>query len=217
MARRPDLVGLTVLAVLTVRAAHPYELHRFIVDTHKDHVTGLPRSLYHAVERLARDELIVPVETSREGRRPERTVYEITDAGRHEVALRARALLATPDADRRAFLAAVSLLGVLPAAEVARALRSRTAGLEGRLAGLEAHLREAAASGLPPVLTLETEGELALTRAELDWVREVVRRVERGDLAWPDTLKRAALDDLHRAAPHDVHPAPPDDHLESPP
>ena len=42
MARRHDLVGLTVLAMLSVRASHPYELHRFIVDTHKDYVTGLP-------------------------------------------------------------------------------------------------------------------------------------------------------------------------------
>ncbi|GAA3309586.1 PadR family transcriptional regulator [Nonomuraea dietziae] len=70
MARGHDLAGLTVLAMLAVRAGHPYELHRFIVDTHKDYVTGLPRSLYHAVERLAKEELIVPVETTREGRRP---------------------------------------------------------------------------------------------------------------------------------------------------
>ena len=96
MARRPDLVGLTVLAMLSVRAGHPYELHRFIVDTHKDYVTGLPRSLYHAVEKLAGEQLIVPVETTREGRRPERTVYEITDEGRMELSTRLRGLIVNP-------------------------------------------------------------------------------------------------------------------------
>ena len=105
MARRHDLVGLTVLAILSVRASHPYELHRFIIYTHKDYVTGLPRSLYHAVERLARDELITPTKTDREGRRPERTVYEITDEGRRELSTRLRRLLEEPEPDRRTLVA----------------------------------------------------------------------------------------------------------------
>src|SRR5690606_34329055 len=123
-----------------------------IVDTHKDYVTGLPRSLYHAVERLARDGLIVPVETSREGRRPERTVYEITDDGREELASRLRALLERPDPDRRTLLAAVSLIGCLPVPEALRALRTRVAALEGLIAGGEAQVRALVGSGLPEEL-----------------------------------------------------------------
>ncbi|GGS55771.1 PadR family transcriptional regulator [Planobispora rosea] len=193
MARRPDLVGLTVLAVLSVRAGHPYEIHRFIVDTHKDYVTGLPRSLYHAVERLAGEELIVPVESGREGRRPERTVYEITDEGRRELSTRLRSLLQTPAPDRRTFTAAVSLIGTLPASEALRALRLRAAALEGLLAGTDAHLSVMKDSGLPDILMIEVDYERTLNEAELAWVRSLIARLESGELNWPGTVRRDLL------------------------
>ncbi|MEV4361809.1 PadR family transcriptional regulator [Nonomuraea sp. NPDC004186] len=189
MAQRHSLVGLTVLALLTVRPSHPYELHRFIIDTHKDYITGLPRSLYHAVERLAKDDLIVPSKTDREGRRPERTVYEITDEGRKELVTRLRQLLEKPDPDRRAFVAAVSLIGCLPLAEAQRALRGRAATIEGVLAGMEAHLRAMADSGLPAILMLEVECEQALYTAELGWIRGLLDRLDKGELDWETTVE----------------------------
>ncbi|MEV4568801.1 PadR family transcriptional regulator [Nonomuraea sp. NPDC049419] len=193
MARRPDLVGLTVLAMLSLRPAHPYELHRFIVDTHKDYVTGLPRSLYHAVEKLAGQELIVPVETSRQGRRPERTVYQITGEGRRELATRLRALLESPGAERRTFTAAVSLMGVLPVPDALQSLRTRAASLEGALAGLNAHLGALRASGLPEVLMVELDYERTLSEAELAWVSRLVARLESGELTWSGTLNEDLL------------------------
>ncbi|KAB8188458.1 PadR family transcriptional regulator [Nonomuraea phyllanthi] len=193
MARRPDLVGLTVLAMLSVRPAHPYELHRFIVDTHKDYVTGLPRSLYHAVEKLAGEELIVPVETSREGRRPERTIYEITDEGRQELATRLRRLLETPDAERRTFTAAVSLMGALPVSDALQALRTRAASIEGALVGLNAHMKALQDSGLPDVLTVELDYERTLSEAELAWIGRLVARLESGELTWSGTVNEGLL------------------------
>ncbi|MFI6297235.1 PadR family transcriptional regulator [Nonomuraea sp. NPDC050790] len=193
MARRPDLVGLTVLAMLSVRPGHPYELHRFIIDTHKDYVTGLPRSLYHAVDKLAGQELIVPVETSREGRRPERTIYEITDEGRRELATRLRALLDDPGGERRVFTAAVSLIGVLPVPDALQSLRTRAAALDGNLTGLNAHLKALRDSGLPEVLTIELDYEQALTKAELAWIGQLIARLESGELHWSDTLNRDQL------------------------
>ncbi|MFF5209832.1 PadR family transcriptional regulator [Streptosporangium sp. NPDC000396] len=196
MARRRtdrDLVGLTVLALLFVRPSHPYELHRLIVDTHKDYVTGLPRSLYHAVDRLAEEELISPVETTREGRRPERTVYEITEEGRAELRSRLRRLLEEPGPDTRAFLAAISLMGCLPPEEVDRCLRTRAATLRGMVVAYDAHISELAATGLPPILTLEAECDRALRAAELDWVRGVITRLQSGELGWPASLRTGLL------------------------
>ncbi|NUR91768.1 MAG: PadR family transcriptional regulator [Nonomuraea sp.] len=189
MAARNGLVDLTVLALLTVRPSHPYELHRFIIDTHKDYITGLPRSLYHAVERLAKAELIAPTGTDREGRRPERTVYEITDEGRQELITRLRRLLETPDPDRRAFVAGISLIGCLPLHEARRALRTRAATLEGVLAGMEGHIRAMADSGLPEILMLEVECEQALHTAELDWIRKLLDRLDKGELDWVTSVE----------------------------
>ncbi|MET8051950.1 helix-turn-helix transcriptional regulator [Streptosporangium sp. NPDC005286] len=135
-------------------------MHRFVVDTHKDYVTGLPRSLYHAVDRLVRDELIAAVQTSREGRRPERTVYELTDEGRAELATRLRRLLEQVGPDSLTFTAAISLMGCLPKAEVERALRVRAAPLEGRVVAADAKSerahREWAAPGAPAGARMRT-------------------------------------------------------------
>ncbi|UUT34618.1 hypothetical protein [Microbacterium elymi] len=37
-----DLPGLTVLALLTRGPRHPYDIHRFVVETRKDFVLGAP-------------------------------------------------------------------------------------------------------------------------------------------------------------------------------
>ncbi|WP_084195803.1 PadR family transcriptional regulator [Streptosporangium amethystogenes] len=213
MARGVDLVGLTVLALLSVRPSHPYEMHRFVVDTHKDYVTGLPRSLYHAVDRLVRDELIAAVQTSRAGRRPERTVYELTDEGRAELATRLRRLLEEVGPDSRTFTAAVSLMGCLPTAEVERALRVRAATLEGRVVAADAGLKGLAESGLPPVLLLELECERALRAAERDWVRGLLVRLEAGEITWTGSLNRELLgwidEEPHPREEQEKHQEPP--------
>jgi DNA-binding PadR family transcriptional regulator len=193
MARSPDLVGLTVLALLSIKPSHPYEMHRFILDTHKDYVTGLPRSLYHAVDRLVRDELIVPLETSREGRRPERTVYELSDEGRAELTTRLRRLLTELGPDTRSFLAAVSLMGCLPVSEVERALLARAAALESTVFSCDAHMKNLQESGLPRLLVLELECERALRHAELEWVRSVLEGFGSGQLTWSEKLKLELL------------------------
>ncbi len=116
-----DLPGLTVLALLLTGPRHTYEMHRMMIDTHKDFVTGLPRSMYHAVERLLRDQLIRVVGTARNGTRPERTVYELTAAGRGELTARVRRLLEQPDPDATLLVAALSFIGCLPPVEAASA------------------------------------------------------------------------------------------------
>src|SRR5947209_11951103 len=92
-----NLWALTVLSLLRLRPMHPYELQRFIRDWKKDAFLDLKRgSLYHAIGRLERAGLIAVVETTREGKRPERTVYRITDAGEGELSAWLRELLANP-------------------------------------------------------------------------------------------------------------------------
>lgn len=189
-----DLVGLTVLALLSVRPGHPYELHRLIIDTHKDYIGGLPRSLYHAVDRLAREELIVPVETSREGRRPERTVYRVTEEGRAELSTRLRRLLEQPDGDSKVFVAAVSLMGCLPVPEAERALSTRAATLEGAIVSADAHIAALTGSGLPRVLLLEVEYDRAMKAAELEWVRATLAELRSGRITWDAVSNAGRLD-----------------------
>ena len=65
---------------------HPYEMQRLIRQRKKDDFLELKRgSLYNNIERLKLAGLIEPVETTREGRRPERTIYRLTREGQREL------------------------------------------------------------------------------------------------------------------------------------
>src|SRR6185369_4646230 len=91
-------LALAVLRRLRERPMHPYEAHQQIRDRSIDYVIKVRAgSLYHAVERLHRLGLVEPVETAREGRRPERTVYAITEAGNDEYLANLRDLVRHPE------------------------------------------------------------------------------------------------------------------------
>lgn len=191
MARRPtnrELVDVTALALLLQQPRHPYELHRFILDTHKDFITGLPRSLYHAVDRLSEEGLIEPVDTEREGRRPERTVYQITGEGKAELTTRLRRMLERPDNDITVLTAGLSLMGCLPADDVETSLRTRAAALEGAVASADAALEGLRESGLSRPLLVEVEYERSMRTAELAWLRDLLADMRAGELTWPGMM-----------------------------
>src|SRR3989442_1148999 len=126
-----NLWSLTVLCLLRARPMHPYEMQRLIREWHKDEFLDLKRgSLYHAIDRLRREGLIDPVETRREGRRPERTVYCLTDQGEQAVQNWLRQMLATPARETNQFFAALSFLPTLHPDVVREQLRQREQLLE---------------------------------------------------------------------------------------
>ena len=192
-----DLVALTVLALLRERPLHPYEIQRVIRERRKDFAMGTTRALYHAVGRLERAGLIEPLETSREGRRPERTVYRLTEAGVEELVSWLDDLVANPVAEQPVFSAAVSFLPHLPADQAVRALRARTVALEGRIAGLRASVVALQDQlHLPRLVLLEHELALAMLEAELAWVRSLAEEVRAGTIRW-DGAALAEMFDAH--------------------
>src|SRR5215475_6914469 len=78
MARRPvaNPLALAVLSCLLERPMHPYEISTTLKERNKEQSIKLNYgSLYSVVDSLAKHGLIQAQETSRDGRRPERTVY----------------------------------------------------------------------------------------------------------------------------------------------
>src|SRR5215831_4317607 len=132
MPARPlqtDLTAITTLGLVTERPRHPYEMQRLIRNRGKSFVKGLPRSLYHAIDRLAKEGLVEVAETSRDGRRPERTLYSATDAGRDALQGWLTALLATPEDDPATYYAALSMIAYLEPADALAALKERLGSL----------------------------------------------------------------------------------------
>src|SRR5437667_12886892 len=83
-------LALSILQLLDERPMHPYEMASTMRDRHQDEFIRLNfGTLYHTVDVLERDGWILSVEREKEGRRPERTIYKISDSGR-EVLQRSR-------------------------------------------------------------------------------------------------------------------------------
>ena len=133
---------------------HPYRMQQLIKERSKDDVINVEirTSLYKTIDRLHRDGLIAVRETVREGSRPERTTYELTQEGRETWPRWLRESLRTIRAEYPEFPAALSLTAALEPAEALEHLRARRAALDERLAGLDASTSElpaCAAAGYP--------------------------------------------------------------------
>lgn len=174
-AARPSTLGLAVLSVLADRPMHPYEIAAVLRERRKEESIKLRYgSLYSAVETLARQGLITADGPSREGRRPERTVYAVTAAGRTAFHDGLVALLGTREREYGRFEAGLSLMTGLPPGEALALLRERLTTLEREGAEVAALLDEAHDHGVPALYLVETTYREALRRAEEDVVRDLV-------------------------------------------
>jgi DNA-binding PadR family transcriptional regulator len=199
MARRNRVtnpLALAVLAMLVDRPMHPYEIAQLLRHRGKDHSIKIRYgSLYTVVQRLEKQGFVVAEGTARAGRRPERTVYRLTEDGREELEDRLRELLSEPVKEYSLFEAALSLAGVLSPDEVITLLSERVRLLDVELAGSRAALRElVVGQKLPRLFVLESEYALAIKQAEADWVRGLVKELTDGSLdgvdqwrAWHET------------------------------
>ncbi|MEN1891146.1 PadR family transcriptional regulator [Streptomyces mirabilis] len=185
--RSPQLpLALTVLALLHYKPLHPYGIQRLVKDWGKEQVVNVRQraSLYRTIERLNGDGLIAVRETGRDQQYPERTVYEVTDAGREIARAWLEEMLSAPKQEFPEFPAALSNLLLLTAEEMGDVLQRRADALAEQLDGLEGAMAAEAERGLPRITRLETEYLRAVTAAELEWVRTVVEDLRAGRLSW---------------------------------
>ena len=81
-ATRLTPLGVMVLALLREDPMHPYEMIRLMRQRHDDRIVSITNgTLYHTVARLEKQGLLTEVGVDRDGNRPERTTYALTDAG----------------------------------------------------------------------------------------------------------------------------------------
>jgi len=186
-------LALAVLACLHERPMHPYEMAGTLRERGKEHSIKLNYgSLYTVVDNLAKHGLIEAVEARREGRRPERTVYQLTDTGRVKLEAWMSELLSTPVKEYPQFEAALSLMPVLHPDTVLDLLRVRIRTLEKQIGEEQVMLDAAGKAGLPRLLLIEAEFHLALRETELSWVRSLAGDLEAGTLEGQDAWRTLA-------------------------
>jgi DNA-binding PadR family transcriptional regulator len=170
-----NLLALAILSMLaTGRPMHPYEIAMLLRRTGKERDMNVKwGSFYTVVQNLEKHGFIEATGSDRDGRRPERTVYTITPVGRDELQDWVRELVAVPQAEFPPFVAALSVLGVLPPDEVEHLLQARVTALESAIQTQQS-LLASATPHVPRVFLIEDEYAVAMLEAEAAWVRSLL-------------------------------------------
>lgn len=181
-------VALSVLNLLNERPMHPYEMRVLIRERGHDRAFRIRESsIYDTVSRLADRGFIEPVEVSREGRRPERTVYAITEAGRDELEAWLWELTSEPAEQYPAFAAPLMFIYALGRDRAIAALTQRVAKLEAQVSASDAY-RDAYAANIsefPRIFGIEEEYAQVMRKAEIAWLRATVAELRDGTFPWP--------------------------------
>jgi DNA-binding PadR family transcriptional regulator len=178
-------LALSILELLDERPMHPYEMASTMRARHHDEFIRLNfGTLYHTVDGLERRGWILPGEREKEGRRPERTIYKLTDAGREALTGALGELLRKPTREYPQFVAGLMFMHHLAAGDAARHLNERAGLLDAQVTKFEHVLAELRKQGLTRLALIEMEHKIAMLDAERKWVRKLEQEIVDGKLEW---------------------------------
>ena len=173
-------LALAILVLLYERPMHPYEMATTMRERGKEKSIRLNYgSLYTVIEQLLRENFIAVREVLKEGKRPEKTVYELTPSGETELIDWMRELVSSPVKEYPMFEAAISLLPVLPPEEVIGLLEIRIGLLERAIKEIDEEERMCREMKLPRLFSLESEYYKALTLAEDKFSKDLLSDLKR--------------------------------------
>ena len=177
-------LALSILELLNERPMHPYELAATMRGRHYDELVRLNfGSLYHTVDVLERDGLIVPAEREKDGGRPERTIYRLTDAGRGVLLKAVSDIVSQPRREYQHFSAGLMFMHHLEAEDAAQLLEQRAQTLHAVVMKLS-HLVDELSKSHGRLAVIELEHKIALIDAERMWVRRIAKEIVEGKLEW---------------------------------
>jgi DNA-binding PadR family transcriptional regulator len=178
-----NLSALAVLSLLNERLMHPYEMLGVIRQRELTKVMKVNQSsLYSVIEALQREGLIVPAETQREGRYPERTIYAITEAGRAELIDWLRSLIRQPMVEYTAFATGLAFLGNLPPEEVLTLLEEHIQHLQEKISSTQATLQRGAQLSVDRLFLIEDQYAITLLQARYEFIQQLIREINDGTL-----------------------------------
>ncbi len=180
-------LAIAALALLAERPMHPYEMYQLLIDRQEDRLLKVrPGTLYHTVNRLAEDELVMVVGTDRAGNRPERTTYQVTAAGRERLACQLADMLAVPAEEYPQFPLAIAEAHNLPKDEVIALLRQRLAVLTAEVQVMADTLAGGKVAAIPRRYWIDATFIQRMKAAEVSWLRNLLDELQSGTLPWRD-------------------------------
>lgn len=174
-------VRLVILGLLRKAPLYGYEIKQIIEEHMSDWTSIAFGSIYFALDKMAEEGFVEKVSVEKEGKRPSRSVYQITQPGRAEFMRLLRE--GWQDVERQYYSLDVYLffLDALPPEEILAFLRARQSVLKETLRHVESHRDEEMTNPeIPTVARAIFEHSIAHTRAELSWVTDVLEKMEKG-------------------------------------
>jgi DNA-binding PadR family transcriptional regulator len=180
-------LGVLVLGLVGERPMHPYEMFQTLLTRKEDRFAKLrPGSLYHTVDRLCSRKLLRINDVNRDGNRPERTVYAITDSGRDALGHALASMLRTPAAEYPALYLALAEAHTLGRDEVVALLDERLVVMRAEVAEVRTAMSDALELGYPEMFLLDAGCRRAVLDAQITWLEQLRTRLASGELMWLD-------------------------------
>ena len=180
-------LGIAVLELLHEKPMHPYEMATLMRERYVDtRVNVKAGSLYHTVERLRRHGFIEVVDTQRDGRRPERTVYGMTQTGLDEFNQRGRELLGDVATEFPAYLSGLAVIDELGRETAVYELEARLMRLRAAVASDRTVLQRLADNKVPEIYWLDWRYSCDHRLFELEWTERLVDDLRSGRLQFQD-------------------------------
>jgi DNA-binding PadR family transcriptional regulator len=180
-------LGIAVLELLHEKPMHPYEMAQLMRERYVNtRVNVKAGSLYHTVERLHRDGLIEIVDTQRDGRRPERTVYGMTQTGLDDFNQRGRELLGDLVEEFPAYLSGLAVIDELGKETSLIELDHRVTRLRAAVAADQAVLQRLAEDETPPIYWLDWRYKCDHRKFELEWTERLLDDLKSGRIPFQD-------------------------------
>ena len=174
---------LVLLGLLRRGPLHGYEL-KHIIEEHMGDWTNIAfGSIYFALAKLRDEGFVAELESAREGRRPAKIVYGITESGGREFMRLLRETFSDRERQYYEIDAGLAFLDALGPGEAAACFRERLAALEGAERHLLEHERDQMSRPeVPPSARAIFSHGLAHLRAEREWTASVLAGLESGSI-----------------------------------
>ncbi|MBD3921962.1 PadR family transcriptional regulator [Paenibacillus sp. PR3] len=178
-----NMLALAVLSLLHEKPMHPYEISATMKERGIPDVIKLNNgSLYSVVEALLKQGWIIPLETQREGRHPERTIYAPTETGRVGFHDWLREMVYEPAKEYPQFPAALAFIGHIPPPEMIELLELRIGFINKSIAERRAGIEFARGIGLSRIFVIESEYIIHQLDSELRWLTAFKEDIKNGSL-----------------------------------
>ncbi len=209
LASKLSPLGLLALGIVAEQPRHPYDVYRTMTVRREDRLAKLrPGTLNHQIARLAEDGLIEAIGTEREGNRPDRTTYRVTETGRSVLREAIEHKLGTLAYEYPEFPVALAKASHLDRDKVIAVLTGRHRALQLELTMEKDVVDRLRRQRLPRRYWVDVDYQYAMLAAEVDYLDRLLADLRSGDLDWsePKPADFQPIDEDSFRFPSPLHP-----------